>query len=61
MIKIIKDGTKEIVNCEKCGCTFSYEKEDVKVSYNSCFGHDLKKEYVICPQCGKEYVIIQER
>lgn len=58
MIKIIKDGAKEIVKCEKCGCTFSYEKQDV-MSYVSLHGY--RKEYVFCPKCGSEFVIIQEK
>lgn len=41
MIKIIKDGQKDfIANCSICGCEFSYQTEDIKLSY------------VACPCCG---------
>ena len=32
MIKIIEPGTRTVTSCEYCGCKFSYEKEDIKVS-----------------------------
>lgn len=41
MIKIIKDGQRDfIANCNVCGCEFSYQTEDIKLSY------------VACPCCG---------
>ena len=41
MIKIIKDGQKDfIANCSICGCEFSYQTEDIRVSS------------VACPCCG---------
>lgn len=61
MIKIIKEGTKKIVTCENCGCTFSYEKEDtrpVKVYI------DLIEQYRVlidCPQCSNPVILKQTR
>lgn len=54
MIKIIKKGTRQIATCEKCGCVFSYEEEDIK-HLGSC------KKYVICPQCNTDVVVSQTR
>lgn len=31
MIKIIKPGTITELRCYKCGCLFSYEKEDIEI------------------------------
>ena len=48
MIKIIKDGQKEfIAKCSTCGCEFSYQLIDVKLSS------------VVCPCCGN-YVAHKE-
>lgn len=41
MIKIIKCGQRDFVaNCNVCGCEFSYQTEDIKLSS------------VACPCCG---------
>lgn len=41
MIKIIKGGQRDFVaNCNVCGCEFSYQTEDIKLSS------------VACPCCG---------
>lgn len=53
MIKIIERGTIKRERCEKCGCLFSYEKEDIK--HNSFRTYtDSYYDYIICPQCKKE-------
>lgn len=68
MIVIIKRGTKKIVKCEKCGCEFSYEEEDIKHlenhngNYSFCSGiRPGYKSYVICPQCSHDFVVNQTR
>lgn len=53
MIKIIEHGTIEKKRCEKCGCLFSYEKEDVEYNTHCDFG-EFSYKYVICPQCKEE-------
>lgn len=55
MIKIIKEGTREVAKCEYCGCEFSYEDEDIQH-----VNHGYMK-YVVCPQCKKELVVEQTR
>ena len=58
MIKIIEPGTRRITSCEYCGCKFSYEREDIKVS--GLYSMDqlrTRKSYIECPQCGKEIVL----
>ena len=58
---IIKRGTKQTMNCEKCGCFFSYDEEDVetKSEYDKYeplanFFSIAHPKYVECPQCGNE-------
>ena len=62
MIKIIERGTKTIGECENCGCRFSYENEDIKVSGpHSMDKLQTRKSYIVCPQCGKEIVLTTTR
>lgn len=55
MIKIISDEKPMQCYCERCGCNFTYEKEDI---YKRYFGgflfHDGYTEFVKCPRCNKE-------
>jgi hypothetical protein len=55
MIEIIKRGTKKTCTCDKCGCYFSYEEEDVEKVYNTIgtpWGESRTyKSIVRCPQC----------
>lgn len=62
MIKIIEPGTRTVTSCEYCGCRFSYENEDIKVS-GLCSIEQLqtRKSYIECPQCGKEIVLTTTR
>lgn len=68
MIKVIKKGTKQIMTCNKCGCVFSYEEEDIQ--HLERHGDEYKfvggtkhgyKNYVICPQCNYDNVVSQSR
>lgn len=52
MIKIIKPGTITELRCYKCGCLFSYEKEDVIIERDEHMLHGFNNDYIICPQCG---------
>lgn len=46
MIKIIKKGTRQTVECEKCGCLFSFDANDIN------YGNQRDPEKTInCPQC----------
>jgi hypothetical protein len=48
MIKITKQGQKEFHGfCRWCGCEFTYEISDLKLSASS--------DKVSCPTCGKDY------
>ena len=48
MIKIAKPGQKEFHGfCKWCGCEFTYEISDIKLSATS--------DKVSCPTCGKDY------
>lgn len=58
MIEIIKPGTKKKINCNACGCLFSYEKEDVE--YGDIFTISpitAKGMYVSCQQCKEKIVL----
>ena len=47
-IRILKHGTKKVVECENCGCLFEFEKEDTvteQIKYNEYV------QYVKCPDC----------
>ena len=55
MKKIIKKGTRDIRECESCGCLFSFDEEDIEITRRR------KKEtekYVICPQCDHKVIIL---
>ena len=58
MIKIISDEKPMQCYCERCGCNFTYEKEDI---YKRYFGgflfHEGYVDYIKCPRCGKEIEI----
>ena len=58
-IKIIKEGKKkekEIFKktCEKCGCIFEFEEEDLHIDYRLCLTTypSQYQRYIICPCCG---------
>lgn len=47
MIKIIRKGTKQTVECEVCGCLFSFENSDIN------YGDQRNPEKTVkCPQCN---------
>jgi hypothetical protein len=67
MIKIIEPGTKTVAECNRCGCKFSYEKEDIQSRphkmHDGCAPSITKfpklfEYYVLCPQCGKDLTVI---
>lgn len=45
--KPIKEPTKFITKCKKCGCKFTYDYEDIILLWELNYG-------VACPQC--EYI-----
>ena len=48
MVKIVKPGQKEFHGfCKWCGCEFTYEISDLKLSATS--------DKLDCPPCGKDY------
>lgn len=65
MIEIIKRGTKKACTCNKCGCLFRYEDEDIEVetfeaNTNGVIGI-IQREFVPCPQCDEKVVLMQTR
>jgi Fe2+ or Zn2+ uptake regulation protein len=68
MIKIIKEGTKKQATCDRCGCVFSYEAEDIEhleyqnehLEFTQGIKHGFK-QYVTCPQCKDKIVVSQTR
>lgn len=61
MIEIIKRGTKKTCTCEKCGCYFKYEDEDIETAYavTNVFGAVtvLHRNFIRCPQCGADVTL----
>ena len=58
MIKIIKPGTITELRCYKCGCLFSYEKEDIEIKKaNTSDPLSTQYKYITCPQCKKEITL----
>lgn len=65
-MKILVSGKdNRRVECEKCGCVYEYEEEDVQqhdIRY-TLFGMflDARKdsviEYVECPECGDAHIL----
>ena len=51
MIKIIKQGTRQKLECDNCGCMFSFEDEDVK---RDCV---RMRRFIECPQCRAKIYI----
>lgn len=52
MIKIIKKGTRDIRECDNCGCLFSFDEID------TTFVNEMNvKKYIKCPQCGKNIIL----
>lgn len=51
MIRIIKEGTKRVTNCDKCGCVFSYEGEDIHRVTGANLSGITHREEIACPQC----------
>ena len=54
MITIIKHGTIKKKRCEKCGCVFTYEEEDISVHDDIEFALGSRYSFVTCPQCKEE-------
>ena len=50
MITIIKHGTLKKTRCERCGCVFTFEDEDILIN------DDPRNRYhfITCPQCNKK-------
>lgn len=59
MIKIIKPGTITELRCYKCGCLFSYEKEDIEIKkrIHQTLSLSTQYKYITCPQCKKEITL----
>lgn len=59
MIEVLKPGnTTETVTCKKCSALLSYNKSDIKSSYNEGFNYSWETKYIICPEC-KDKIILQ--
>ena len=57
MIKILKEGTKQKVECDRCGAKLRFDESDIKselVEYGYCGGY---VEFIHCPQCGHKIMI----
>lgn len=54
MRKILEHGAfSRVIRCNRCGCKFSFESEDIKEINNN----DTIREVVECPECNKQLVL----
>lgn len=55
MIEIIKQGTKNRVECNNCGALLSYTIEDIKKEEKYIAQRDSYiQKYITCPQCNSK-------
>lgn len=55
MVKIIKKGTRQVAECEVCGCYFSFDITDIELGLAQKGPHpEPEKNFVRCPQCKTE-------
>ena len=57
MIKIIRHGTRQTKECERCGCLFSYDEVDISDVPSIDSKLDLKTHIIECPQCKEKIVL----
>ena len=59
MIHIIEKGTKQKTQCSKCGCIFSFEKEDIEImgNYHTYKEYNYMRKTIKCPQCSNVIVL----
>lgn len=55
MIKILKEGTKQKVECDRCGATLKFDISDIK--YDGIRHVVGFKKYIFFPQCGHEIIL----
>ena len=59
MIHVIEKGTKQKTQCSKCGCIFSFEKEDIEImgNYHPYKEYSSMRKTIKCPQCSNVIVL----
>ncbi len=58
MIEIIKEGTKNRVECSNCGALLSYSIDDIKEEKKYITQRDsCTQKYINCPQCNNKIVL----
>jgi DNA-directed RNA polymerase subunit RPC12/RpoP len=58
MIEIIKQGTKNRVECNNCGALLSYTIEDIKEEEIYITQRDsYAQKYLTCPQCNSKILL----
>ena len=58
MIKIIRHGTRQTKECERCGCLFSYDEVDICNVPSIETKLDFKEtRFIECPQCKEKIVL----
>ena len=60
MIKIVRKGTKQVEQCEVCGCVFSFEAEDLEHENRSNDGYYYTADKITCPQCSTLLILNQK-
>lgn len=62
MVEIIKEGTKNRVECENCGALLSYSVDDIKEN-EQYIGQRTSyiQKYINCLQCNNKIVFESQR
>ena len=68
MIKILRPGTLQQIDCSHCGALLSYDISDIEksshsiIETSSAFWLSSKNTtYIICPQCNNKIILSATR
>lgn len=58
MIKVLKEGTRNRIECDYCGALLAYDKEDIQKEevHWGPGGYDVT-HFLSCPQCKNKIIL----
>ena len=58
MIKILKEGKRNRIECDYCGALLAYDKEDVqKAEVQGSLNYYSVTRFLPCPQCKNKIIL----
>lgn len=59
MVKIINRENHKIKECDFCGSTLKYDKEDIITKLSSTTTHKVnyKTNFIVCPDCNEKITL----